>query len=167
MKMIKMNACEANHENNTILCGKTFMKKASKYGTAEYNEFVGMKRDFPTYKVVVVEPKKAEGKMSLKGLTREFMEHHIITRFGEGSDEHKDFLNQMRMSNAYTNPYMYMRKWFVNKYPNWDGKENERKEIRARKAAAKVERAKASIVRIDEAIAKANQASITPLENVG
>lgn len=167
MKNIKMNAYEVNHIDNTIICGKTFMRNASKYGTAEYNEFVGMKRDFPNYKVVVIEPKKAEGKMSLKGLTRELMELYITTNFGEGSDEHKDFLNQMRMSNAYTNPYMYMRKWFVNKYPNWDNKEKERQEIRARKAAAKVERAKANIVKIDEAIAKVNQASIAPFKNVG
>lgn len=104
---IKMNAHYVNYETSTIFCGKTFMKNASKYGTPEYNEFVGIRRDYPNFKITVVEPKKAEGKMSLKGLTREFMEHHIITRFGEGSDEHKDFLNQMRMSNAYTNPYLY------------------------------------------------------------
>ena len=142
MKKIKMNACEANHENNTIVCGKTFMKNASKYGTAEYNAFVGMKRDFPTYKVVVVEPKKAEAKMTFKGLTREFMEHHIVTLFGEGSDEHKEFQNQTRMSEGYPNHYMYMRQWFAKAYPNWDNKEAKRQEIRAKKAAARFELAK-------------------------
>ena len=141
MKKIKMNACEANHENNTILCGKTFMKKASKYGTAEYNEFVGMKRDFPTYKVVVVEPKKAEAKMSTKGLTREFMEVHITKVYGEGSKQHEEFKNLLKMSEGYQNPYMYMRRWFVKEDPNWDGKEAKRQELRAKKAAAKIERA--------------------------
>ena len=87
MKKIKMNACEVNIKNNTIVCGKTFMKNASKYGTPEYNDFVGMKRDYPDYKIVVIEPKKAEGKMSMKGLTREFMEVHIVKVYGEKSKE--------------------------------------------------------------------------------
>lgn len=159
MKKIKMNACEVNIKNNTIVCGKTFMKNASKYGTAEYNEFVGMKRDFPTYKVVVVEPKKAEGKMSMKGLTREFMELHIVKLYGENSKEHENFLNQKRMSEGYPNSYMYMRNWFVKEYPNWDGKEEKRKEVRARKAAAKVERAKENIAKIEEASATVKKAS--------
>lgn len=167
MKNIKMNEHFVNHEDNTILCGKTFMRNASKYGTAEYNVFVGMKRDFPNYKVVVIEPKKAEGKMSLRGLTRERMELYITTHFGEGSNEYKDFLNQMRMSNAYTNPYMYMRKWFVKEYPDWDGKEKERQVIRARKAAARIDDARENIVKIDEAIAKANGATDAPLKKVG
>ena len=91
---------------STILCGKTFMKNASIFGTDEYNAFVGMKRDFPNYKVVVVEPKKAEAKMTFKGLTREFMEHHIVTLFGEGSDEHKEFQNQTRISESYPKPLL-------------------------------------------------------------
>lgn len=167
MKKIKMNAYDFQHETNTILCGKTFMKNASRYGTPEYNEFVGIRRDFPNYRIEIIEPKKAEAKMSMKGLTREFMEHHIITRFGEGSNEHKAFLNEMRMSNAYPNPYMYMRKWFVEKYPNWDGKEDKRKEVRARKAMEKIERAKENIVRIEEAIAKVNESPAAQIKKLG
>lgn len=151
MKKIKMNACEVNIKNNTIVCGKTFMKNASQYGTPEYNALVGMRRDYPDFKIDVVEPKKAEGKMSMKGLTREFMEVHIVKLYGENSKEHEEFLNQKRMSEGYPNHYMYMRKWFVKKYPNWDGKEDKRKEVRARKAAAKVERAKENITSIEEA----------------
>ena len=132
-----MNESLIDTENNAIVCGKTFMKNASRYGTPEYNAFVGMKRDFPSYKVVVVEPKKAEAKMSTKGLTREFMEIHIATIFGTDSAEYMAFTNQMELSNAYRNPYMYMRRWFVKAYPDWDGKEVKRQEIRARKAAAK------------------------------
>ena len=60
-------------------------------------------------------------------------------------------MNQKKMSEGYTNSYMYMRNWFTKKYPNWDGKEEKRQEIRARKAAAKIERAKENIVRIEEA----------------
>lgn len=153
MKNIKMNEHHVDYKNKVIYCGKAFMKNASKYGTPEYNALVGMKRDFPDFKVDVVEPKKAEAKMSMKGLTREFMEVHIVKVYGENSKEHGEFLNQKRMSEGYTNPYMYMRNWFTKKYPNWDGKEEKRKEVRARKAAAKIERANENIVKIEEAAA--------------
>ena len=153
MKKIKMNACEANHIDNTIVCGKTFMKNASKYGTAEYNDFVGMKRDFPTYKVVVVEPRKAEARMSTKGLTREFMELHIRKVYGEGSEQHDEFKNMLKMSEGYQNPYMYMRRWFVKANPNWDGKEEKRQELRAKKATAKIERAEEAVDNQTEATA--------------
>lgn len=151
MKKIKMNDHFVDYKNDTILCGKTFLKNASKYGTPEYEDFVGIRRDYPEFKIVVVEPKKAEAKMTMKGLTREFMEVHIVKLYGEKSKEHEEFQNQKRMSEGYTNPYMYMRKWFVKQYPNWDGKEEKRKEVRARKAAAKIERAKENIVKIEEA----------------
>ena len=29
------------------------------------------------------------------------------------------YTQQKRLSKAYKNPYMYMRKWFVETYPNW------------------------------------------------
>ena len=163
---IKMNEGKINHENNTIVCGKTFMKNASKYGTPEYNEFIGMKRDCPNYKVVVIGPRKAEAKMSTKGLTRERMELHITTRFGMNSDEHKEFLNQKRISETYTNPYMSMRKWFVEKYPNWDGKEAEREQLRQKKAMARIENAKNAIAKIDKTIAKAEEVSASPIKKV-
>ena len=155
MKNIKMNAHEINHENNIIYCGKTFMKNASKYGTPEYNEFVGMKRDFPTYKVVIIEPKKAEAKMTFKGLTREFMEVHITRIYGEDSEQYQEFENQKKLSEAYTNPYMYLRRWFAKAYPNWDDKEEKRKELREKKANAKLERAKKDV----EMVAKTNAAA--------
>ena len=146
MKNTKMNECKINHEESIIYVGKAFMTKASHYGTDEYKVFLNIKHDFPDYDVEVIGPKKAVDKMSTKGLTREFMEYHIVKLYGEESNEHKDFMKEKDLSEAYINPYMYMRKWFVKKYPNWDGKEEKRQEARLKKEVMKIQRAEVAVV---------------------
>lgn len=136
--MNKMNKCMVNHEDETIYVRKSFMKNASKYGTDEYNEFAAVKRDFPAYKVEIIKPKKAEGKMSMKGLTWERMVIYILTQFGADSEEYREFLNQKHASTGYSNAYMYMRKWFIKTYPNWDDKQEKRDEARAERNADKI-----------------------------
>ena len=153
MKNIKMNECKVNHEENTIFVGKSFMTKASQYGTDEYKILLNVKHDFPDYKVNIIGPKKAVDKMSTKGLTREFMEHHIVKRYGAESEQHKEFKKQKDLSEAYINPYMYMRKWFVKKYPDWDGKEEERQEARKKKEAMKIQCAEEATVEPKKAVA--------------
>lgn len=142
---IKMNEGKINHENNTIVCGKTFMKNASKYGTPEYNEFIGMKRDCPNYKVVVIEPKKAEAKMSMKGLTTKFMELYIIRHFGEGSQEYTDYLGMKNLCDDTKHSYMAMRNWFTTNYPDWDGKKAKRDEVKRKKDMEKHNQAELKI----------------------
>lgn len=151
MKNTKMNSCTIDHENSSIICGKSFMKNASHYGTDEYKELLSIKHDFPNYEVKVEEPQKAVDKKSMKGLTREFMEYHIVTLYGKDSDRHKEFLNQKKMSEAYKNSYMYLRKWFDNKYPNWDGKEEQRQKAREKKAALRILPAEKSSAEAEEA----------------
>ena len=150
MKKIKMNEYRINHENSTISCGKTFMKKAGVYGSAEYNVLVGLKQDFPDYRIITVVPARAEERMSMRGLTCEFMEHHIARLYGEDSVAYKTFREQLAYSEAYKNPYMYMRKWFVENYPDWDGKEARRQEKRVQKAAERIHLAEESIAHIQE-----------------
>lgn len=156
--MNKMNKCMVNHEDETIYVRKSFMKNASKYGSDKYNEFVAVKRDFPAYKVEIVKPKKAEGKMSMKGLTWERMELYILTQFGADSEEYRGFLNQKLASTGYSNAYMYMRKWFVKTYPNWDDKQEKRDEARAERNTDKL--------LIEELKRKSGQAS-SPLSAAG
>ena len=112
-----MNGYDIDLENRTLYLGKKFMKLAKQYGTQEYNTFLGLIRDMPDFKIVVREPKKSETRMSVKGLTREFMERHIRTIHGENSAEHKEFKNQLAYSEGQLNPFMYLRGWFLETYP--------------------------------------------------
>ena len=153
---IKMNDYEVNHKKNTIFCGKTFMKNASKYGTDEYRTFIDMKRDFQSYDVVVVGPKKAEAKMSTKGLTKEFMELYITEKYGEDSQDYASFQGMKRVCGKDRSSYMTMRKWFTKKYPNWDGKQAKRDEVRQKKNEEKMNRAKRTYNDIEMSMSNQN-----------
>lgn len=157
-----MNGYDIDHVNRTLYFGKKFMKLAKQYGTQEYNTFLGLIRDMPNYKIVIREPKKSETRMSTKGLTREFMELHIRTMKGEGSKEYEDFKHQLAYSEGQINPYMYLRKWFLENYPNWDGKQEQRDEARKQRDA---EKARLMVIRNDadavaEAAEKAAEAAV-------
>ena len=108
-----------NHEAETIYVRKSFMKNASKYGTHEYDELVAIKRDFPAYKVKIINPQKAANKVSMKGLSYQYMGNHIRTHYGENSANYTEYQNLMGMKEETRNHYMSMRKWFVETYPNW------------------------------------------------
>ena len=157
-----MKGYEIDIFNRTIFFGSQFLKKAKIYNSAEYHIFLGLTRDLPDFKIVVREPKKSETRMSVKGLNREFMERHIRTMKGESSDEYTEFKNQLAYSEGQINPYMYLRKWFLENYPNWDGKEEQRKEAKKQRDA---EKARLMVIRNDadaaaEAAEKAAEAAV-------
>lgn len=133
MKNIKMNEHHVDYKNKVIYCGKTFMKNASKYGTDEYNTYTGLVRDLPDFTFQTVSPKKAEAKMSMKGLTREFIEFYIINEFGADSQDYANFQGMKKLCDNTSNSYMAMRKWFTTRYPDWDGKQAQRDEVKRKK----------------------------------
>ena len=157
-----MNSYDIDHEARTLYFGKKFMKLAKQYGTQEYITFLGLIRDMPNYKIVIRETKKSEIRMSFKGLTREFMELHIRKTKGENSAEYTEFKNQLAYSEGQINPYMYLRKWFVKEYPDWDGKQEQREEVKKQRNA---EKARLTVIRNDaeaaaEAAEKAAEAAV-------
>lgn len=157
-----MNGYDIDYENRTLYFGKKFMKLAKQYGTQEYNTFLGLIRDMPDFKIVVREQKESKTRMSVKGLSREFMELHIRTIHGESSEQYKDFQKQLQFSEGQLNPFMYLRGWFLDNYPNWDGKEEQRK---AAKQQREAEKARLQVVRSDadaaaEAAEKAAEAAV-------
>ena len=150
-----------------IYFGAQFMKRAKIYNSAEYHIYLGLTRDMPDFEIVVREQKESKTRMSVKGLTREFMERHIRTIYGENSAEHKEFKNQLAYSEGQLNPFMYLRGWFLETYPNWDGKEEQRKVAKQQREA---EKARLQVVRHDaeaaaEAAEKAAEAAVAAQSN--
>ena len=164
---IPTNSYKIDLVNRIIYFGLQFMKKAKIYNSAEYHTYLGLTRDMPDFKIVVREPKKSETRMSVKGLTREFMERNIRESFGENSEAYKEFKHQLQFSEGQLNPFMYLRGWFIEKYPNWDGKEEQRKAAKQQREAAK---ARLQVVRSDadaaaEAAEKAAEAAVAAQSN--
>lgn len=108
--------CKVIHKDNTIVLTKRFATAASKPGTKEFKELAKTRQMFPTYEVVARTASPSAKRVSMKGLSYDFMEEHI-TLLHEA--DLPTYTQQKRLSKAYKNPYMYMRKWFVETYPNW------------------------------------------------
>ena len=150
MKNIKMNEHHVDYKNKIIYCGKTFMKNACKYGTDEYNTYTGLVRDLPAFTFQTVSPKKAEAKMSMKGLTREFMELYIINEFGTDSQDYANFQGMKKLCGKTRNSYMAMRNWFTTRYPDWDGQQAHRNEVKRKKYNEKQNQAELKLKSLEQ-----------------
>ena len=132
-----MKGYEIDLFERKIYFGAQFMKKAKIYNSAEYHTYLGLTRDMPDFKIVVRKQKESKTRMSVKGLNREFMERHIRTLHGENSEQYKEFKHQLVYSEGQLNPFMYLRGWFLDNYPNWDGKQEQREEAKKQREAEK------------------------------
>lgn len=158
--MKKIAGYKVEHETMTIVCSKAFLKKASKVGTDEYKALLKARHDFPDYDTVTNEPKRAEAKMSMKGLTSEFMELYIIKNYGLESQDYTSYQGMKAICDDTKNSYMTMRTWFTKKYPNWDGKDAERQDYRRQKATEKQNQAKLTLSRLNNAEVSSTDAAI-------
>ena len=147
---MKKAGYKVEHETMTIICSNAFLKKASKVGTPEYNALLKARHDFPDYTVEANEPKKAVAKMSTKGLTREFMELYIVNKFGMESQDYKSFESMRNLCNDTKNSYMAMRKWFTTRYPDWDGKQAQREEVKQKKDNEKQKQAELKLNSLEQ-----------------
>ena len=107
-----------NRNNRTIVISKAFEKKASKYGTPEYNALVEVQRDNAGFKVVVKAPAKSSSKTSRITLSdiKRYVSFH--------DDENKSKMAELeRMCNAKANgelnstSFFAIKKWFFEQYP--------------------------------------------------
>lgn len=147
---MKKTGYKVNHETTTISCSQLFLKKASKVGTPEYKALLKARHDFPDYTIEANEPKKAVAKMSTKGLTRDFIELYIKRHFGEDSQQYTDYQGMKNLCNDTKNSYMAMRKWFTTTYPNWDGKQAQRDEVKRKKNNEKQHQAELKLKSLEQ-----------------
>lgn len=107
-----------NRNNRTIIISKAFEKKASKYGTPEYNELVEVQRDNAGFKVVVKAPAKTSSKTSRITLSdiKRYISFH--------DDENNSKMEELeRMCNAKAHgeinnkSFFEIKKWFFEKFP--------------------------------------------------
>lgn len=108
--------CKVDFDKKAIIITKEFAKKASIIDTPEFNRLSDLCRAYPHLKVITRTAKKSTTRPSMKGLTKDFMEKHIKTLHNA---DWNLYLRQQAISEAFKCPYMYMRKWFTERYPNW------------------------------------------------
>ena len=121
-----------NHKNRTIEVTKKLYIASSRFGTKEYSELQQVRRDYPTYTVVVIARKTKS--VEFKGLTYNYMEKYIASHDADGSimEEYKmltakseDAENACAEAVAYTD----VKDWFLDKYPEIENFHDKRDEI--------------------------------------
>lgn len=103
----------------TITITKKFYKAASILNSPEYKEMMQLRRENPTFSIVLREIKKKEGKKSYRNLTYENMQTFIEnyeTDDGVRADRIKEFEKVMALSKVQSGPYAYVKNWFLKQY---------------------------------------------------
>ena len=108
----------------TIILTKKFAKSASIVGSKDYNTLCRIRKDYPDFKVVVREIAKKEGKKNThKNLTYKAMKAYIETTITDAEEQKKalaEFDNVQVLGKGQTcGAYLFVRDWFLNKYPNY------------------------------------------------
>ena len=128
---MKKSAIEVNAIENTITVSKAFYKRASVFGSAEYEALRSAILDKPTAKIVF----KTIEKKTYGGLTFEKMMDYIKTQ--PDSDKMLiKFAAVQRVAKAKGSLYPLTKKWFLNAYPAY--KVNEVIEAEAKKLTAEL-----------------------------
>ncbi len=112
-----MTTITLNMSKKTIEITKAFEKKASKYGTPEYDDLMAVKRDNPDFRVVVRAIKTK--KDTLKGLNYDFMKQYIERHDDENNTNMIEFVKRTvkNNDNVKTDTYGEVKKWFLETYP--------------------------------------------------
>ncbi|MBQ2854547.1 MAG: hypothetical protein IJE81_03640 [Oscillospiraceae bacterium] len=111
-----------NEKKMAIEMTKKFAVAAHKFGTQEYKDLQEVRKDYPSYKEVIVTRKTTAKKDNFKGLTYEYMEKYISSHDEDGKimAEYQDLRGlSERAKEALAEPcsYLEMRAWFLKTYP--------------------------------------------------
>ena len=111
------NLCAAyNYDamENILYVSNAFRKKASQYGTTEYNTFRNLRNDNPG--ITIEEMQKVE---KGRGLTYSKMEK-VIGMCRDKEARFAVYETVKEYSQIQPNPYRFVKKWFEDNYANWN-----------------------------------------------
>ena len=117
--MTKSANYEINFIEETIIITKRFYKAASVITNPEYKQLIDIRRDNPTFKVVLREIKKKVGKRSYRNLTYDNMRAFITAREQDEATRAARLAQVGRvitLSKVQAGPYAYVKVWFLDLY---------------------------------------------------
>lgn len=117
MTMNSVRGCSYNPMTNTLSLSESFVKKASRLGTAEYKMVLQYQKDHPDLRMVEMEKKPSEHKRDAVTYTR--MEQTI--KLCRDSEARMKQYKQMRTwAEIQDAPFLKLKAWFLNNYANYD-----------------------------------------------
>ena len=122
-----MNSYKIDFINNTMTITKTFERAANNPYSEEYKLVQKIRSDSPTMQFDRKASPAAERPNPFKGLTYAAMEQYILR---EGSSELMSEFEMVRASPMFeNNPYLLVRNWFVQRFPEYMEQRNEGQEL--------------------------------------
>ena len=128
------NSIRVNRKTRSIEITKAFDKAASRFNTREYEALQQVRKDYPTFTIVV---KTVRAKADrFKGLTYDFMEKYIASH--DNADERMAEFNDLRATSdeaqllgAEALSYGEIKKWFFKNYPEIEAFQKRREDALA------------------------------------
>ncbi len=118
-----MKPITIDEANNAIIITRKFADKASDPRTQEYAMLQQVRRDYPYLTVRKHTIKKNPNKECYRGLTYEYMKEFIKTYESKANVEKvlAEFEELIFISKGHSKGYRYptIKKWFIDKYPNF------------------------------------------------
>lgn len=123
---MKNNGFTINHVNKQIVVSKAFLAKASQLGTSEFETVRKLMEMLPRYKFVQKESiKKNPNKKTYRNLTYDNMKKYIEANEKNPVAMLAEFQNVKAKSCIQSSPYAYVKKWFLEQYPDYTESKTE------------------------------------------
>ena len=130
--MKNSNRYEINYIENTITVTKKFLKEAGVIGSPAYTELARVRKDLPDFRIVQREITKKPGKKTYGKLTYKVMEGFIEAQEGENAKAVlAEFERVQALSKAHSGSYAFVKTWFLTRYKDVFGQEEETAEDEA------------------------------------
>lgn len=129
MKNTNSNNHKIDYVKKTITLSKSFYEKACNINnTAEFEEMKKLRTEFPDFEFMVKQIKKKAGKKTYRNLTYENMEKYIEASEENGKSVLLKFERIKEQSHVQKSPYAYVKKWFLEQYPNYTESNHEQEQ---------------------------------------
>ena len=120
----KTTHCREDHEKKQLIV----TKETTKPGTAAFNELMDKRKLYPDYTIVYRTARKSENRSITNGLTVENMRKYIEIKHPNDEARLGIFDTQKNLSELYSSPITYMRRWFRANYPRyWEDAKHDKK----------------------------------------
>ena len=121
---------------NTVYFTASFLKKASVLGSPEYKEMRQLREELAGFEFKQMDAPKSKTANKNKNLTYAKMAAHIKAVEGDNAVAVLKEMDKVKgLSEVQNNPYLYVRNWFLKKYPNVRPADNEQ-ETKSEETAA-------------------------------
>lgn len=116
MTMTNVRGCSYNPMTNTLSLTASFVKKASRLGTAEYKTVLQYKKDYPDLEIVEL---KKDNEHKRDAVTYTCMEQTIM-RCRDSEARMKQYKQMRTWADIQDAPFLKLKAWFLSNYANYD-----------------------------------------------